>query len=95
MSTNAEWRVFIESDKTVRNYFCTECKVFSGLMHTRTVTDRDGNTHREYKVVCQKCSKTGPLHWSKSLSEFSWQAINPNFDNNFISKPVEEMKKKG
>lgn len=94
MNTNSEWGIYVEPDRTMRKYYCCECKKFSGYMHTRTVTDRDDNTHREYKIVCDFCSHKGPLHWSKNLAEHSWKAINPNFDNDYISKDIGGLKKK-
>ena len=89
-----EWGIFVEAGHTVRHYFCTGCSMFSGQMLTRHVTDGDNNSHREYKVLCRKCNKTGPLHWSKSLAEHSWKAINPDGKYDYISKSVEECLRK-
>lgn len=89
-----EWGIFVEAGHHVRHYFCTDCSIFSGQMLTRQVTNGDNNTHQEYKVVCRKCQKAGPLHWSKNLAEHSWKAINPNSQYDYISKTVEECLRK-
>jgi len=91
--SNSEWKVYIEPGRKVRIYYCKNCRIFHGLMHNRTVTDREGNVHKEYKIVCEKCSSAGPLHWSKNLAEHSWKGMNPNFDNDYVSKDLDEFLK--
>lgn len=95
MSTNSEWGIYIEPGQTVRKYYCKECKSFTGLLHRRTCTDSYDNIHREYKIVCERCSQASQMHWSKNLTEFSWMAINPNMKEDYISVSVSDMTKKG
>jgi len=95
MNTNSEWGIYVEPDKIVRKYFCEHCGVYSGFMHFRICIGRENDIHKEYKIVCEKCSKTGPLHWSKNLAEHSWKAQNPNLNQDYISKSLDEMTKKG
>ena len=94
MDKYSEWGVYVETSGKVRKYFCTECRLYHGLMRVRTCTNSDNNVHREYKIVCEKCGKTGTLHWSKNLAEHSWKAINPNLNEDYISQDVSEFNKK-
>lgn len=75
MTTKREWEMYLEPDHTLRKYYCEVCDNYTGEMRSRKVTDSDG-IHREYKIVCKTCQRSGPLHWSKNLSEHSWRAIN-------------------
>lgn len=95
MNTNSEWGIFVEPDHTVRKYYCGNCRIFSGLMHRRVCSDNDNNVHREYKVVCEKCSQAHQIHWSKNLAEHTWAANNPNLGKDYVSVNVAEMLKKG
>lgn len=95
MSTNSEWGIYVEPDRTVRKYYCQDCRMFYGFLHTRTVTDRENNSHKEYKIVCDHCSRNGTLHWSKNLAEHSWKAQNPNLNDDYIPVKVEDIMKKG
>ena len=91
MSTNSEWGIYVETGRQLRNYFCSECRLYSGTLRVRTCTDRDKNIHREYKIVCERCGKNGPLHWSKNLAEHSWKAENPNGNEDYISKNLSDI----
>ena len=51
---------------------CPNCGSFQMNMMRRTVTGRDGDIHREYKVVCPNCQKATTVHWSKSLTQHEW-----------------------
>ena len=95
MSANSEWGIYIEPNETVRRYHCGHCGEYTGLMHRRTCTDSDNNVHREFKIVCERCSGSSEIHWSKNLTEFGWAANNPNLREDYVSVSVDEMKKKG
>ena len=92
--TATEWACYVENDRTVRHYFCKECKIFHANMLTRRVTE-DAGTHKEFKVVCNHCGKSSSLHWSKNLAEFSWKAMNPNWDDDYISEDLTKRKEGG
>ena len=87
-----EWGLFVEGNHTVRDYFCGECRIFSAEMHVRRVVEGEDNVHKEYMIVCPRCGKKGTLHWSKNLAEHSWKASNPNWNDDYISRTVEEKK---
>ena len=89
--SNGEWGIFVEHDNTVRNYYCGDCRIFTGTMRTRRISDSDNNVHKEYKIVCDKCGKNGTLHWSKNLAEHSWRASNPNFGEDYVAKNVDDI----
>ena len=89
--SNGEWGVFKEYDNTVRIYYCLDCRQYCGTMRMRRVTDGDGNVHKEYKIVCDRCGKNGTLHWSKNLAEHSWKAVNPNMNEDYISMSVDDF----
>ena len=64
-------------DKIIGLKRCPKCHSYKEVvLLRRTVSEGDyGDTHREYKVVCQNCGKSTSVHYSKSLTQFEWDSL--------------------
>ena len=54
-------------------YKCPVCKKIAHMV-TRKVEESSGS-HKEYRVICERCGTKGPVHWSRALAEHSWKAM--------------------
>lgn len=51
---------------------CKSCKSVNVVLFRRIVTEREGEMHKEYKVVCQHCGAHTGTHWSKNIAQHEW-----------------------
>ena len=56
---------------------CRECKKTGnksyGILLRRTVTGRDKETYREYKIQCPMCKRSTDIHRHKLLTMKEWE----------------------
>lgn len=68
-----EWMEYKEGPKE-KFYRCPECKRWSGRMYRRDIYEPSGDSHREFRIVCRECEHKSGVHWSKALTELTWEA---------------------
>lgn len=77
MSTN-QWMIFIDEKNVRKLYYCKRCRKSIAEMTYRFMPNGSDSrdTHKEYRITCPKCGRSGSLHWSRNLAEFGWSAEN-------------------
>lgn len=68
------WSYYYEQNGQRILYICPKCKKHSGYMKRREVSEPSGDSHNEYRIVCNNCDFAGSVHWSKLLAEKTWEA---------------------
>lgn len=71
----SEWKQYVEHDGKIINYKCEFCKRGSGRMYRRFVTEKSGETRKEYKITCSICGRSTGLHYHKRLTRQIWDAL--------------------
>lgn len=51
---------------------CIKCCDNTAIMKKRMVTNRDGESHTEYKIECPYCKSRTEVHLSRNLTIFDW-----------------------
>ena len=69
-----EWVDYIENDGKIKTYKCPACRMWSGKLKYRRVTERTGGAHKEFTIECDVCRHKGGVYWSKILAEKTWEA---------------------
>lgn len=64
-------------DNTYQN--CFPCRSDSAVMKSRRVTGRDGDSHKEYIIVCTYCGQSSGIHLSKNLTLFDWKGLQESY----------------
>lgn len=70
----SEWKTLIDAYNQRRMIYCPYCERPTAHMMQRYVTNRDGETERQYRVECPVCNSVGKVYMHTSIAELSWNA---------------------
>lgn len=70
----SEWKALIDAYNRKKMIYCPYCDKPNAYMMQRYVTNRDGETERQYRVECPVCNSVGKVYMHTSTAELSWNA---------------------
>ena len=69
----SEWKEVVNAYNHKRLLYCPYCDSHSAFLMSRYVTNRDGETERQYRVYCPLCRHNGKTYMHESIAEKSWE----------------------
>ena len=84
------WKESLNAYKQMEMVRCPYCEKWTGRMMIRYVTNRDGETEKQYRVECPICQHAGKVYLHKSVAEKSWEVR----ENDPIPEPLPPRRRK-
>lgn len=68
----SEWKPLMTTQMHYVVEHCPYCEKTTAKMMCRFVTDREGQTERQYRVECPICQHHGNTYFHESTARLSW-----------------------
>ena len=68
-----EWKPFVNAQNEFVTVYCPYCQDHRAKMMSRYVTNRDGETERQYRVTCPVCERSGKTYLHENIARRSWE----------------------
>lgn len=69
----SEWKIYVNAHNQRELQHCPYCEQPVAYLMTRYVTNRDGETERQFRVHCPVCNHTGKTYLHESIAIKSWE----------------------
>ena len=69
----SEWKFVVDADNRRKVHKCPYCDDFYAYLMMRYVTDREGETEKQFRVECPICKHAGKTYLHESIAIRSWE----------------------
>lgn len=88
--TYSEWKKVTNSSNKYELQYCPYCENRRAFLMSRFVTNRDGETEKQFRVECPVCNRSGKTYLHESVAILSWEGKEKVRRNPFLEKENKE-----